>query len=632
MNPEETDIFTAVTEWYKYNRRLAQSTQVDYYKTNYDFLVSLPNEIKNIGQLRNEYIEQYIESINGEWGTRTTIVYRFTIRKFHRWLSKRYGIADIIPKRIPKLKPVKPRPVKPRKIHKPKKPLPVLKATDGSNVFVVWIEYCQQHYSKHTGKNYKSVVYQFLRFLPDEITTVNQLSSSFIESYFKTTANKYSKKSLYYHRAAITTFHRWVSQQYSIPDIVPRKLPKPKPKLEPRPIPVLRADDGSNVVVAWLYFQKSKKHLMNKKLFFSFVESLPSSIERIDQLKNEFIVNYISSIANRYKPKTLKYYRYYLRTFHHWLSSQYGIKDVVLRKPREYKPKEIKPKPEPKPLPVVKEPDGTNVIAEWMEYCLRYAKGTQRNYRFAITNFIEDSSIENIDQLNCRVIEQYISKRLGDGKKNSTANKDLITIKSFCRWLSRNYDVPNYTTGIQRLKEDPPERRVLTWEEYKKILSVCNGQNTDIPRFLANTGVRGSELVNLRWGNVSKDLKMLTVIGKGRKKRYIPLNEVCRDILQKYIRGPDDIRLNFVRYRTNRKSIYRICVNLSMKAGIPRAGPHSYRHLFATELLRRGVSITYVSKLLGHSSIAITEKAYIHFQPNFLNGLTDVLAEGKENG
>lgn len=266
---------------------------------------------------------------------------------------------------------------------------------------------------------------------------------------------------------------------------------------------------------------------------------------------------------------------------------------------------------------------------EWLNYNKRFAKGTQQNYRFAIMDFIEYSDFETIDQLNCRVIEQYLSSLL-DNLKNSTINKRLMVLKSFCKWLSRNYDAKNCTIGIQRLREDPIEPRILTWEEYQKVLAVCSDKEADIVKFICNTGLRSSEFISLRWGNVSKDFKMLKMIGKGKKLRYIPLNEICREILQKYERGQDDTPLPFVRRFsiTTRRILYKICFRLSKRAGIPVASPHCYRSLFATELLRRGVPISHVSKLLGHSSIAITEKAYIHFQPDFLNGLTDVLCKG----
>jgi len=276
-------------------------------------------------------------------------------------------------------------------------------------------------------------------------------------------------------------------------------------------------------------------------------------------------------------------------------------------------------------------PEETDIFAvldEWLCYCNRFAKTTQKYYRRVIKRFITFLDIETIDQISCRKIEKYISNSLGEGLKNSTANLHLRTIKTFCCWLARNYEVKNYSKGIRRLRTDPAEPRVLTWEEYQKVLSVCSETETDIIRFLFNTGCRCSEFVNLRWRDVSKDLKMLTVLGKGRKKRYVPLNDVCRGILQKYERGPDDTLLHFLRNCKARRTLYKNCARVSKRAGIPIAGPHSYRHCFATTLLLRGVPISHVSKLLGHSSIAITEKAYIHFMPDYLNGITDVLAEG----
>jgi len=265
--------------------------------------------------------------------------------------------------------------------------------------------------------------------------------------------------------------------------------------------------------------------------------------------------------------------------------------------------------------------------AEWFCYIKRHAETTQPYYRRVITNLIEFLDIKTIDQLNCRLIEKYISSLLDEGKMNSTTNTHLRAIKSFCRWLARNYDVKNYSKGIQKMKEDPTNPRVLTWEEYEKVLSVAKGQELDIVRWLANTGVRVSEFIGLKWGNISEDLKMLTVLGKGRKRRYVPLNSVCREILQKYERKArdNDAPLDFT--RGIRSTVYKICAKLSSRAGIPTAGAHAYRHLFATELLRRGVPISYVSKLLGHSSIAITERTYIHFMPDYLNGITDVLAD-----
>jgi len=177
------------------------------------------------------------------------------------------------------------------------------------------------------------------------------------------------------------------------------------------------------------------------------------------------------------------------------------------------------------------------------------------------------------------------------------------------------------------MKPEPSKARFLSWDEYEKVLKVCNNGERQIIEMFGNTGLRVSELVNLRWGNVSADYKMLNVIGKGKKLRYVPCNELVQGILKRYTRLVDTERIQFLnRYDTKYKVTW-MCLKLSIKAGIPRFGPHSARHFFATELLRRKVPIAYVSKVLGHSSITTTERLYVHWQPEYLSGITDVLIQ-----
>ena len=371
--------------------------------------------------------------------------------------------------------------------------------------------------------------------------------------------------------------------------------------------------------VEWMDYSKQfyrDTKSLHRRIISRYFKWLPEDIETIGQLTDEHVEGYIQLLIEKHPPGTLRKYRECLEAFHHWLARQYEIPEVI-----EYNWQKS-PFGE---TPVIKADGTENVLEEWLEYNRRFTIDTQKHYRSEITRFFQYAGIENVNQLSCKLIEQFISKMIGEGMASSTVNKILAVVKSFCKWLKRNYNTPNYARDIKELKQDPPEARFLSWEEYEKVLSVAEGQKADVIKFLANTGVRCSELCGLKWGNVSKDYKMLMVIGKGRKKRYVPLNCVCKEVLQKYERGQDDEYLNFT--RRNRKSIYSICVNLAKQAGIPRAGVHSYRHLFATELLRRGIPISHVSKLLGHSSIAITERTYIHFMPDFLNGLTDVLTE-----
>ena len=110
----------------------------------------------------------------------------------------------------------------------------------------------------------------------------------------------------------------------------------------------------------------------------------------------------------------------------------------------------------------------------------------------------------------------------------------------------------------------------------------------------------------------SNDLRTVTISGKGRKRRTIPVNQTARDVLP-------------VLQPASRNALWLQCNRLACRAGVRSFGPHSLRHYFATQLLLLGVPIAKVSKLLGHRSIRTTERCYSHILPDDLANCTDVL-------
>ena len=109
----------------------------------------------------------------------------------------------------------------------------------------------------------------------------------------------------------------------------------------------------------------------------------------------------------------------------------------------------------------------------------------------------------------------------------------------------------------------------------------------------------------------------LTITGKGRKRRHIPLNPTCLEILKRHS--------DLTHFRVSRSVFYHQAAKYAKKAKIPCCGPHSFRHYFATQLLLKGVPIKKVSILLGHKSVQTTEKTYAHILPADLQGATDCL-------
>ena len=264
-----------------------------------------------------------------------------------------------------------------------------------------------------------------------------------------------------------------------------------------------------------------------------------------------------------------------------------------------------------------------NTIASWLVYCRRLTQRTQAHYRMVILRFHRSLRIKRISQLNQQHIEEYINGLLVAGLSNRTCNAHLTAIKSFGRWLSETYGLPNPAEKIKMLKEDPPKRRFLTSDQYQKILTTCtDGQSEIKPMllFLANTGLRSSEAASLTWDDISPDLHWLNVQkGKGRKSRTIPLNKTCRKILSHYPHQPET-HIQFL--KSCRQAYFSACRKISKRADI-KFSPHDLRRLFANRLLWSNVSLDKISYLLGHSDIRTTE-LYLNHHPD-VSGITDCL-------
>lgn len=261
----------------------------------------------------------------------------------------------------------------------------------------------------------------------------------------------------------------------------------------------------------------------------------------------------------------------------------------------------------------------SKAIMDWHLDIQNLSVNTQDYYKRTLLGLAAALPDKPIDKLTTADLRKYLTSLLW-GRKKSTVNNALMALRNFGRFIVENYDLPNPAASIKKFKADPSIGRFLNHEQYQKLLSVCKPREKDILVLLGNTGLRASEACSLTWDSVEPQLTRITVIGKG-KVRVIPLNQNCREVLLEYPREPGT---HIIIFPKNRHCLGNICHRIGVRANIP-CNPHSLRHYFATELLRRGVKIAFVSKLLGHSSISVTEKHYIHFSDDFLISITDVL-------
>jgi len=255
-----------------------------------------------------------------------------------------------------------------------------------------------------------------------------------------------------------------------------------------------------------------------------------------------------------------------------------------------------------------------SVKDDFFRHIKKYTSRTQQHYRMVIKGFLTGlpSTVLRIHQIEAAYIREYLYRLRDNNRTNRTLNAHLTAIKSFCRFYSEQFKLINPAAAISMLKEDPPKRRFVTAIEYKKLLTIANPTARSRIIFLANTGLRASEFASVAISNLNHDCSAITVVGKGRKRRTIPLNRSARTVIPALqICSKNALYLQFTR--------------LAKKAGLPSFGPHALRHYFATQLLLAGVPIAKVSRLLGHKSIKTTEQCYAHILETDLANATDVL-------
>ena len=274
----------------------------------------------------------------------------------------------------------------------------------------------------------------------------------------------------------------------------------------------------------------------------------------------------------------------------------------------------------------------SDALEEWTAFCQGYTERTQKLYISEVEKFIDYHSdgVVYISDLSKFHINSYLNSLMSRGLINKTVNNSLCAIKSLCRYIHENYNIANPAEGIKKLKEDPSDPHFWTEEEYKKVLENCSAIAVPWIRFIACTGLRATEFCELQWRNCDLKNRSITVIGKGRKKRTIGLNDIAVSILKEMRAGRKIKPASPAFVRKTGEPLTRYCLSAHIgkacrDSGLDGGGPHAARHFFATSLLLNGIPIIKVSALLGHSLVTTTQRHYSHIMSSDLSTVTDVL-------
>ena len=239
-------------------------------------------------------------------------------------------------------------------------------------------------------------------------------------------------------------------------------------------------------------------------------------------------------------------------------------------------------------------------------------------------------------ELTSKDISTFIQWIVKFGISANSQARLLSGIKAFYKYLILEeiiYKDP--TLLIEGPKKGLKLPETLSTEEIDDLiksidLSHPQGQrNKAIIETLYGCGLRVSELINLKITNWYRKDGFIKVVGKGNKERLVPIGKVTEGILKIYV---DQIRVHqkinkgcedfvFLNRRGNQLSrvmIFTIIKNLAEKTGLKKTiSPHTFRHSFATELIKRGANLRAVQEMLGHESINTTQ-IYTHIDREFL--------------
>jgi integrase/recombinase XerD len=236
---------------------------------------------------------------------------------------------------------------------------------------------------------------------------------------------------------------------------------------------------------------------------------------------------------------------------------------------------------------------------------------------------------KSIEQASKADLLGFIADRVEGGAKPRSTARQLSSFRRFFRYIMREGLRDNDPTAdieMPRIGRSLPKS--LSEDE---VDSLLNAPNTDEPlghrdramlELLYATGLRVSELINLRQSQVNFNQGVLRIVGKGDRERLIPLGDESQRWLTDFIDGPrmeillerqtDYLFPTRRGDRMTRQAFWHIIKRYADKAGIrKKLSPHSLRHAFATHLLNRGADLRVVQLLLGHSDLSTTQ-IYTH--------------------
>jgi integrase len=226
--------------------------------------------------------------------------------------------------------------------------------------------------------------------------------------------------------------------------------------------------------------------------------------------------------------------------------------------------------------------------------------------------------------ITAKDVEEFRVKRLAEGVKPSTVNRDLAVLKGmFSKAIEWGYLFDNPAKRIKPYREDNRRENFLSEEQAKSLIETCSEWLRPLVTVALHTGMRRGELLGLRWRDVdfkNTCLHLDASATKGGRARKVPMNATAKGALEALrkasaVKGLDARVFEGPEGGTIANNIARDFGKAVQKAGLGDFTFHDLRHSCASFLVKAGESLNTVREILGHRSIAMTLR-YAHLSPS----------------
>ena len=272
-------------------------------------------------------------------------------------------------------------------------------------------------------------------------------------------------------------------------------------------------------------------------------------------------------------------------------------------------------------------------INEFLKYInleKNYSEHTILNYNEDLTEFIKflDKECISIIDTDYKIIRNYLSYMYDKKYEVKTISRHISTLRSFYKYLLKeNIISKNPMLLISNPKQEIKLPHFLYYNELEAILNIPDKstikgiRDSLILELLYSTGVRVSELVNIKLTDIDFSYKKIRILGKGNKERIVLYGEYLKNILDLYINecrskivknNCEYLILNMQGNKLTQRGVRTIFDEILKKGEIDKhISPHVLRHTFATHMLDSGADLKSVQELLGHENLSTTQ-IYTH--------------------